>query len=312
MNVDSEKNADKKKEVDKTASTKIGDSNVKHPGAHEAKEQFLATPKAKRLANILKVFLLLAIIIGVPLYLFLCQRDFLATFSDLDKVKDMAAQYKKEGVLIYIALQILQVVISIIPGQPLQITAGFMFGFFWALLFSLIGACLGTIITYHLGKWLGQDALHMFFGQERIARFVGQMNSKKAVTVVFLIYLVPGLPKDILSYAAGISDMKGRPFLLFSMVGRCPGMIASLLIGKEIYDGQYGGAIIVAAVAVFAFLLGVLFRKKLMAWFDKAYERVYLAEEKADSRREIRHEKYHEQWEKHHEQWQKRWNNHQK
>lgn len=106
----------------------------------------------------------------------------------------------------------LQIVISVIPGQFFNLAAGYLYTFFPALLFSIIGAFLGTLISFTLAKLLGSDFVHLFFGKEKTQEYVRKLNSKKAYTVVFFLYLIPGLPKDVVSYAAGVSDMKFKPF----------------------------------------------------------------------------------------------------
>jgi hypothetical protein len=116
------------------------------------------------------------------------------------------------------------------------------------------------------------------------------MNSRNAAAIVFLIYLTPGIPKDVVSYAAGISSMRLRPFLMLSLVGRLPGMIASLLIGKQIFEGDYHIAIIIAAIAAVAFILGLIFRKRLMEKFDKVYTKIYAYDERATEKQQVRHE----------------------
>ena len=92
--------------------------------------------------------------------------------------------------------------------------------------------------------------------------------------IVFLIYLIPGLPKDIMSYAAGISSMNFKAFLIFSMIGRTPAMSGSLLIGALYFSGHYGMMIAIGVFAVAAFVLCIVFRKKISNYIDKLYEKV--------------------------------------
>lgn len=247
--------------------------------------------KLKKYLTIAKFSLLVLIIIAVPLYLFLCHRDWLLMMKDLNLVRALIDNYKgPEAVFVYFCAQVIQIIISVIPGQALQIAAGFMFGFPLAFLVSVIGAVIGTVITYYLGKVLGKDAMHLLFGEETINNYVARMNSRRAAAIVFLIYLIPGIPKDVVSYAAGVSSMKLRPFLFLSLAGRLPGMIGSLLIGRQVYTGDYHIAIIIGIVAVVAFTLGVIFRKRLMDWFDKAYVRIYAADDRMTEKKVERHE----------------------
>jgi uncharacterized membrane protein YdjX (TVP38/TMEM64 family) len=231
--------------------------------------------QVKIVTAILKLVLLIGIIIGVPLYLYFYQPHLLDRFSSIENVQDFFRQYQAQSVLVYIGLQILQIVICIIPGQWLQLAAGYMFGFWMGYLYSIIGAAIGSVLTYYLAKLLGHDAIHLIFGEERVKRFVKNLNSKRAIIVVFLIFLIPGVPKDLCNYAAGISEMKLKPFLVVSIIGRSPGMMGSLLIGRQIEHGDYTGAIIIAVIAVLLCIAGVIMRKRLNRWLDKAYDRLY-------------------------------------
>lgn len=223
---------------------------------------------------ILKFSLLVVILVCVPLYIWFFQQDFIQQFSDIDDVKAFFDQYKAESIFIYIGLQMLQIIISLIPGQALQFAAGLVYGFWAGFLISLIGAMAGTVVTYYLAQFLGKDALHVLFGKRHIEDYLQKINSKKGYILVFLIYLIPGVPKDLCSYAAGLSNMKLKAFLIISTVGRSPGMMGSLLIGKEIGEGNYTTVIIIGIVAVILFIFGIIYHSKLSKILDQIYEKL--------------------------------------
>lgn len=253
-------------------------AHIVREDAHRAKEDAKAnikrTKKIKVALSLLKLFLLLIIVVGIPLYVYFCQRDFLAGFNSFDDIILFLQTYKTESIFVYIGVQVIQIVISIIPGQAFQFAAGYLYTFFPGLLYSIVGATIGTIISFYLAKLLGKDAMHLLFGEERMNYFIHRLNSKKAYTIVFLIYLIPGFPKDLLSYAAGVSEMQFRPFLVFSLIGRTPGMAGSLLIGALYLKEYYIGMAIIGVLAVIAFIVCILFRKKLNVWLDRFYEKL--------------------------------------
>ena len=231
--------------------------------------------RIKVISTILKFALLLLIIIGLPLYIYFFEPQLIDSMSSMENVNALFEHYHAESILVYIGAQILQIIICVIPGQWLQFAAGYMYGFWLGFLYSIIGAAIGSVVTYYLAKLLGRDAMHLIFGEARINEFIHKLNSKKAIVIVFLIFLIPGVPKDLCNYAAGISEMKLKPFLIVSLVGRSPGMMGSLLIGRQIVAGNYTGAIVVAAVAVVLCVVGIIMRKRLTGWMDKAYDRLY-------------------------------------
>jgi uncharacterized membrane protein YdjX (TVP38/TMEM64 family) len=195
--------------------------------------------------------------------------------SDIDDIDALFETYKGYSILIYIAAQIFQIVICVVPGQMLQFAAGYAFGFWLGLLFSLIGAAVGAVIAYYLAKLLGQGILYLIFDENQMDNFVEKLNSKKAIIAVFAIYLIPGLPKDACSYAAGISNMKLKPFLIVSLIGRTPAMAGSLLIGNQVETGSYTLAIAIAAMAVILFVLGIVFRNRISDILNQTYDRLY-------------------------------------
>ena len=172
--------------------------------------------------------------------------------------------------------------ISVLPGQVFQIAAGYIFGFLPGLLLSLIGAAAGTTVTYFLAYILGKDAMFLILGKEKSEKLVNVLNGEKAYLIVFLLYLIPGMPKDLCCYVAGVSDMKFRPFLILSVVGRTPAMCMSLLYGVMYLHHYHLGMGIIAGTAGVLLLLLLLFRKKLMALFDRFYRRITAEKQAAE------------------------------
>ena len=240
-------------------------------GINNLKEQ---ENKRNVLISTLKILLLVGIVVGIPLYIYFFHGDWLSQFKSFDDIIAYLQRYKFESIPIYIGIQIIQIIISVIPGQFFNLAAGYLYTFFPALLFSITGAFLGTLISFMLARWLESDFVHMFFGKEKAKDYVKKLNSKKAYTIVFLIYLIPGIPKDIVSYAAGVSEMKFKPFMLLSLVGRLPGMSVSIMIGSMWNKEVYFGMIALAVIAVLSFLLCIIFRKKINAFLDKAYDKI--------------------------------------
>lgn len=268
--MDDELKAERKKILEKTKEhTKqefhTGIDNLK---ASEKKQ------KRRVIISVLKILLLLLIVVGIPLYLYFFRLDFLKSFKNVDAIVALLNQHKSKSIIIYISFQILQIVISVIPGQVVQMAAGYLFGFWQALLFALSGAVIGTSISFWLAKLLGRDFLHIFFGEEKMNYYIERLNSKRAYTLVFFLYLIPGLPKDMISYAAGASEMRFKAFITLSTVGRLPGMIGCLLMGTMAENENYVGVGIIAAIAIVACILCLIFRKKINTKLDKFYERL--------------------------------------
>lgn len=230
--------------------------------------------KRRVIISIIKITLLLVIVIGFPLYLWFFRGEWIKSFENIDDVVAFLEKYETQSIFVYIGLQIVQIVISIIPGQVFQMAAGYIYGFWPALLFAMAGALAGTAISFMLAKVLGRDFLHIFFGEEKMSYYIERLNSKKMYTIVFFLYLIPGIPKDMVSYAAGVSEIKFKPFIIISALGRLPGMIGCLLMGDMMMEENYAGAIVIGFFAVVAFCICIAFRKKFQVLLDRFYEKI--------------------------------------
>lgn len=230
--------------------------------------------KIKTIVSILELSLLALIVIGIPIYIWFFHQDFLSKFTSLEDITAYLNLHKGKSIIIYIGVQILQIIISIIPGQVFQFAAGYVFGFWQGLIYSIIGAGLGTAISYYIAKLLGHNAVITLLGEEKIGDLVEKLNSRMAYNIVFILYLVPGIPKDVVSYAAGISKMRFKTFFPISILGRIPAMAGSLLIGSLYYHKHYTPMIIIAIISVILFCLGIVFRHKLSQLIDKFYSKI--------------------------------------
>ena len=142
------------------------------------------------------------------------------------------------------------------------------------MLLSIIGIAIGSCIAYFFARMLGRDAVHLFFGERKVTEMIDLMNSPKGLIVTFIIFLIPGIPKDLCSYAAGLSNIKIRPYLIVSMIARIQGMLGCLIIGSRVGAGGYVSAAVVAAVAVVLLILGIIFRQKIIDFTYKATDKL--------------------------------------
>ncbi len=230
--------------------------------------------KTKVVLTVLKFLLLIFILVIIPLYIYFFHKDILDRFNNYQEVVHFLRGYKHQSVVIYLAAQILQIVFCFLPGQVFQFAAGSVFGFVPGLLLSIAGSIMGATVTYFLSRFLGEDALQMILGEEKMTRFSNWFNSEKAYLIAFLIYLIPGMPKDLVCYAAGVSKMKYSAFMIISTVGRLPGMCGSLLLGHLYMEGETQVIIITLVVVIIVLLLCFIFRNKLHSVIYDIYEKI--------------------------------------
>jgi len=224
--------------------------------------------------SVVKLLILFGIVIGLPIYVYFAYPELIDQLKSLDNINRLLKQYETASIFIYIGLQIAQIIVSVLPGQALQFAAGYAYSFWFGFLYSVIGIALGTVITFYLARLLGKEALHVIFGEERFSKFVHTLNSKRSFIVLFVIFLIPGIPKDLFTYAAGVSEIRIIPFVALSLLARAPAMIGSILMGNMFYNGSYFGLIILGAAAVVLFIAGILQRDRLIHWADRVYNKM--------------------------------------
>ncbi|MBQ2678432.1 MAG: TVP38/TMEM64 family protein [Firmicutes bacterium] len=262
-------------EADNASSSDTEKASASDPeNAPAESSENMSAVRTKKIYTIAKFAVLLILVIGIPLYIFLFHRDVFTVFKSVDTIQAFFEAHKSASVFIYLGGQILQVVVAAIPGQAFQLAAGYFFGFLPGLLWSIIGVILGTVITFFLARLLGRDAMYLIFGEKKLQSFIDKLNSKRAYLLVFIIYLIPGIPKDLFNYAAGVSEINFKAFLILSTIGRIPGMMGSLAIGLMVKNGSYTALIIIGVIVAVILVLAFIFRHRLKDLLDMFYEKM--------------------------------------
>jgi uncharacterized membrane protein YdjX (TVP38/TMEM64 family) len=167
------------------------------------------------------------------------------------------------GFLIFEGINILQVIIAIIPGEFVQIAAGYIYGTLFGTLCSTIGILIGTVLVFYSTRILGYNLVKAFVSEKSLEKYHFLINNPKAEIILGILFLIPGMPKDMLVYLAGLTPIKPIRFFILSMVGRLPGMFISAYAGSHLHSKDYTSVIVIAVIAALIFFMGVLFRDKI-------------------------------------------------
>lgn len=222
----------------------------------------------KKILAYVKFAILLIVIAGIPAFLYLKYGAEIFSKDAADRVIAYLTANQGISALLIIVIQALQVIICILPGQPIQFASSYMFGVVRGLILSLIGAVIGTAVSFFLAKLLGRDMLYILFDEEKVEDYKRKLNSGKGILIVAFIYLIPGVPKDLLSYVAGISDMKFKSFISVSTIARTPGMLGSLLLGHFYGSKNYTATIILCVIVAIILLICFIKRDEIMKKLD--------------------------------------------
>ncbi len=158
----------------------------------------------------------------------------------------------------FVGMMALQVIIAFIPGEPLEIAAGYSFGVLGGTLVCLAGAVVGSAAVYIFVKRIGIKAIEAFFTKEKIQLVKFIKDSKKLNLLVFVLFLIPGSPKDLMTYFIGLTPMKMTTWLLIMAVARIPSVVTSTIGGNALGVKQYMTVVVAFSLAVVISIAGVL------------------------------------------------------
>src|SRR5438034_6501590 len=189
-------------------------------------------------------------------------------YRDKYFLRDTVAAWGWMAPVVFMAIQAIQVIISPIPGEVTGPVGGALFGTTWAVIYSTIGLTVGTLICFWIGRKWGEPLVRPWLSEHHWNKMNFILEAEGAI-LCFILYLIAGFPKDIISYLFGISPMPFRVFAVVSTIGRLPGTIISSYFGAHVADQQY--------IYTLAFLAGVValclplyyYRDRILRHFHK-------------------------------------------
>ena len=164
------------------------------------------------------------------------------------------------GMLTLFGLQLAQIFLIIVPGEPLEILAGMCYGAIGGTVFIMASACIVTIMIYGLVRKFGRNFVCNFCEEEKVRKIENSklfQNPKKIEKIMLILFLIPGTPKDLLVYVAGLLPIQPMRFILISTFARFPSVISSTLAGANLAMGDWKMSIILY-VAVFVLVAIVI------------------------------------------------------
>ena len=181
----------------------------------------------------------------------------LADFSK-DGFREYISSFGAWGWIVLLLLQILQVFVALIPGELLETAAGYAFGPFLGTVICYLGVAIGSAIIFFLTRRFGTKLVEVFVTREKIneLRFIN--TESKRNTFIFIVYFIPGTPKDLITYFVGLTNIKFLSFLIISLVARVPSVLSSTFGGHLLGEGEYMGAILLYAITGVLSLAGLI------------------------------------------------------
>ncbi len=181
---------------------------------------------------------------------------------DRQQLKGFIRSYGAYSPLAYILLQILQVVIAPIPGGAIEWLGGFLFGVKAGFIYSMIGLILGSWLAFGLARIFEKVAVEKFVSEKTRKRFDYLVEHQGAI-LSFILFLIPGFPKDALCYILGLTPMHFGIFLIISTIGRIPGTLMACLQGGKAFEHQYKTFLILLGISGLLILVFYIYHEEI-------------------------------------------------
>lgn len=166
------------------------------------------------------------------------------------------------GPLLCIGIQFLQVVIFVIPGEITEFASGYVFGAWRGFLYSILGIMLGSAFNFYFARLVGRPVLERLIRPATLAKVDRLLNNAKGKSAVFLLFLIPGTPKDAMCYGAGLSSMSVAEFVVITGLARSPALLSSILLGSQASRRDYRAMLLTALVAGLAIVSYYLYERR--------------------------------------------------
>lgn len=187
------------------------------------------------------------------------------------------------GYALMLGLQILQVFVAIIPGEPVELMAGVICGGLGGLVLCLAGSALASAAVFMVMRRLGPPLLNRIFRKKRLEEYSFMQDSRKLELVTLVLFLMPATPKDMLTYVAGTTPISLRRFLIITTLARIPSVASSTFIGDSVLSGRWHVAIIIAVITIGLGLIGIFFREPAMEFCRRHSRRRHPDEDGRDA-----------------------------
>ena len=223
-------------------------------------------------ATLFKFAGLIAFIVLVAIIVVIAWPYIADIFSEggVDRLVERVQNAGPAGVLMLLGMQFLQIIVAFIPGEVVQIAAGLMYGPLLGALVILVGCVISSTVVYKLVHALGAPFVQGMVSTEHLEKFRAFETSGKLDIVVFILFLIPAMPKDVFTYIVPLTDMPYKKFIVLTTIGRIPGVLASTYAASGFASGQMVGPIVVVAIVAVIAVVAVVFRDKIMDILGKA------------------------------------------
>ena len=222
----------------------------------------------KDILLVIAVLLLACGLIALTIWLWPWFKN-LSTPQGQQLLQELAGGLGFGGWLLMVGLQLLQIIVAVIPGEPVEVLMGMLYGAWGGFLTCEVGVLAGSLLVFYAVRLLGAPLVRRIFGENKLQKYAFLQDTERLELLTFILFFIPGTPKDILTYVAGLTRISPLRFLGISAFARIPSILSSTYAGSTLAKGEWlRGLVIFAAVGAVS-LIGIWAHKRLMAKIGK-------------------------------------------
>ncbi len=213
--------------------------------------------KKKKILKISFIVFMILLCFALTFFVLLPFINLLRTEDGRIMIQNKVKSFGIFAPVLYVLMEVTHIVLAFIPGGPVEIIGGVLFGAFWGIILCEIGIFFATVIIYNLVKKFGRPLVDTFVSEDKFKKFKFLHDEKKLELIVFIILMIPGTPKDVISYMTSLTDIKPYRFYIIATIARIPSLTSSAFMGATLGSGKPAVTAVIFVITAAVGIIGI-------------------------------------------------------
>lgn len=231
----------------------------------------------QQIALLVVIAVVILAVIGAVIYFW----PYISSLQEEENQKifqDWVRSFGPWGVIILLAIQVLQIILFFIPGEVIEFSSGLLYGILGGYLICIAGQILAILLTYFLVMIFGKALVDKMVDKETMDKV--EKRHTRAEVLLFFCLLIPGIPKDVFNFVAPYCKVPMWKYIIITLIARFPTVFSSILMGAAILNGEFNLSLIVLIVSATVGICGIIFNKQIVKLIDKINDKKFAKKEK--------------------------------
>ena len=230
----------------------------------------------QQIALLVVIAVVILAVIGAVIYFW----PYISSLQEEENQKifqDWVRSFGPWGVIILLAIQVLQIILFFIPGEVIEFSSGLLYGILGGYLICIAGQILAILLTYFLVMIFGKALVDKMVDKETMDKV--EERHTRAEVLLFFCLLIPGIPKDVFNFVAPYCKVPMWKYIIITLIARFPTVFSSILMGAAILNGEFNLSLIVLIVSATVGICGIIFNKQIVKLIDRINDKKFAKKE---------------------------------